>query len=279
MTDVIKTLYANGCSFTEGKELEEEDPELRLAGSSKDIKTQLLVRDYRNKKAWPSHLGKILGVDTVVNAGRSGGSNARAVRMAYDYVCSYLAAGGEADELLVCLGFTDLVRTERFESMPGVDVRSDAPFDDGWGLMKTNLSPQKHGANRAALRANRLYYRHLFREEQATVTYVHQILNMQFALSSMGVRFHFHDALATNAEPIARFSFLTQHLLRFIRPGVHRSVYSIGHGEMGFKDGHTFEEWLVRSGAPRASAQHPLSEAHQIWATLLHSEMKESGIV
>ncbi|QKW08922.1 hypothetical protein HUT18_23610 [Streptomyces sp. NA04227] len=276
---MIRTLYANGCSFTEGKELEEEDPELRLAGQSKDILTQTQVRAYRNKKAWPSHLGRLLDVETVINAGRSGGSNARAVRMTYDYVCSYLAAGGSAEELLVCIGFTDLVRTERFTSMPGVDVRSDAPFDDGWSLMKTNLSTKKHGADRSGLKVNRFYYRYLFTEEQATVTYVQQVLNMQFFLSSLGVRFHFHDALATNAEPVNRFSLITQHLINFVKPGAHRSVHSAGKNEMAYKDGHTFEEWLVRSGAPRASAQHPLSEAHQQWARLLHSELLESEII
>ncbi|WEO95420.1 DUF6071 family protein [Streptomyces sp. FXJ1.172] len=274
---MIRTLYANGCSFTEGKELEEEDEQLRLAGHSTDIHTQHKVRAYRNKKAWPAHLGRLVGTETVVNAGRSGGSNARAVRMTYDYVAGYLAAGGPADELLVCVGFTDLVRTERFESMPGVDVRSDAPFDDGWLLMKTNLSTKKHGADRNALKANKLYYRHLFTEEQATVTHVHQILNLHFFLSSLGVRHHFHEALATNAEPINRFSLLTQHLLQFVKPGVHRSVHAMGNGEMSYREGHTFEEWLVRSGCPRATQQHPLSEAHQQWATLLHSELKANG--
>ena len=276
---MIRTLYANGCSFTEGKELEEEDAELALAVRSKDPAVRTRVRAYRNEHAWPGHLGRLLGVETVVNAGRSGGSNARSVRMTYDYVCSYLAAGGRADELLVCIGFTDLVRTERYENLPGMDSRSDAPFDDGWGLMKTNLSGQKHGADRAALRVNRFYYRHMFREEQAAVTYLHHVLNTQFALASLGVRCHFHDALGVNREPISRHALLTQHLLHFVRPGVHRSIHAVGNGEMEYRDGHTFEEWLIRSGAPRASAQHPLSEAHRLWAGLLHAELKENGIV
>jgi hypothetical protein len=73
---MIRTLYANGCSFTEGKELEEEDPEMLVLAKSRDMASQLRVRAYRNSLSWPSHLGKQIGVETVINAGRSGGSNA-----------------------------------------------------------------------------------------------------------------------------------------------------------------------------------------------------------
>jgi hypothetical protein len=272
---MIRILYANGCSFTEGKELEEEDPEmLRLAGRE-DMTSRLQVRAYRNKLSWPAHLAKLVGAETVINAGRSGGSNARMVRMTYDYVCSYLAAGGIPEELLVCLGFTHLVRAERFESL---DARTDAPFDDGWALMKMNLSRQTHGAGKDSLKANQLYYRYLHTETQATITFVHQLLNMQFALASLGVRFHFHDAMGVNSEPIARHGLQTRHLLRFIQPGVHRSIHPAGQGAMEYKDGYTFEEWLILSGAPRARGQHPLAEAHQQWAALLYSEISKTVV-
>jgi len=273
---MIRTLYANGCSFTEGKELEEEDPEILALASSRDMAARLRVRAYRNKLSWPSHLGKLVGAETVINAGRSGGSNARIVRMTYDYVCSYLAAGGPADELLVCLGFTHLVRAER---LVGSDSRSDAPFDDDWVLMKMNLSRDKHGATKEDLRANKAYYRYLFSEEQATLTYLHQLLSMQFTLSSLGVRFHFHDGLEPNAPLIAKLGVRGHHLLRFIRPGTHRSIHPVGERAMEFQVGYSFEEWLILSGAPRALGQHPLSEAHRQWATLLHCEMKDTGIV
>jgi hypothetical protein len=273
---MIRTLYANGCSFVEGKELEEEDPEILALAHRHDMAARLRVRAYRNKLSWPSHLGKLVGAETVINAGRSGGSNARMVRMTYDYVCSYLAAGGPADELLVCLGFTHLVRSEHLIDL---DSRSDAPFDEGWSLIKMNLSPEKHGASKEELRANKAYYRYLFSEEQATLTYLHQLLSMQFLLSSLGVSFHFHDALEPNAALIEKFGVRGHHLLRFIRPGVHRSIHQASDCTMEFKVGYSFEEWLIFSGAPRALGQHPLSEAHRLWATLLYSEMKQSGLV
>jgi hypothetical protein len=112
-----------------------------------------------------------------------------------------------------------------------------------------------------------------------TYDYVHQLLNMQFLLSSLGVRFQFHDALESNAGPIGRFTSHTKHLLRFVRPGAHKSVQAVGIGEMEYKSGYSFEEWLIFSGAPRALGQHPLTEAHRPWAGLLHNDMKANGIL
>jgi Family of unknown function (DUF6071) len=271
---VIRVLYTNGCSFTAGTELEQEDPGISRNGAD-SAETQLRITAHRQHWSWPNQLGKLLGADTVVNEARGGASNARAVRMAIDYVCAFLREARPAEELMVCLGFTDLARNERFETAvagaDGVAARGS------WELLKPRLERRWHGADWRARRINRLYYRYIFSYEQAVIGYLHQLLNLQFMLSSLGVRFYFHDALATNAPLIAQLQPETNRLLQQVRQGTHRSICHLIGSQTAFQAGLSFEEWSLRSGVPLGSGGHPLSEGHRQWASLLFSEIEKGS--
>ena len=50
--------------------------------------------------------------------------------MTLAFVSRYVASGGSPEDLVVCLGFTDLARTERYDpDESGADA-------DGWQLVK-----------------------------------------------------------------------------------------------------------------------------------------------
>src|SRR5690348_4076041 len=135
---MIRTLYANGCSFTAGAELEHEDPKLLESMIPADrFNPNSAVRKYRRAMSWPSRLGSLIGTEKAINEARSGGSNARTVRLTTNFVGQYLADGGQPDDLMVCVGFTALSRHERF------NLRKAAPATDqevGWELLKPDLT-------------------------------------------------------------------------------------------------------------------------------------------
>jgi hypothetical protein len=195
------------------------------------------------------------------------------VRLTADFVGRYLAEGAPPGELLVCVGFTDLARTERFDpgtATPGADPEA------GWQLLKPALSRRRHGADRAGLAANRAYYAYIFSELQAAISFLQQVLLLQELLSRHGIPHYFHDALDTNHEPLWRWGNQLENLLQLVRPQSHRSVQR--NGTRGrFAADRSFEHWSECSGLALAPGRHPLSAGHEDWARLLYEEMMAIG--
>lgn len=91
---MIKTLYANGDSWTFGQEL-------------KDDNTDHLTYKFYN--TWPWHVAQELKILQLVNEAQGGGSNDRIFRKTIDYIRNYK---GKPEELLVIVAWTTY---ERFE--------------------------------------------------------------------------------------------------------------------------------------------------------------------
>jgi len=91
---MIKTLYANGDSWTFGQEL-------------KDDNTDHLTYKFYN--TWPWHVAQELKILQLVNEAQGGGSNDRIFRKTIDYIRNYK---GNPEELLVIVAWTTY---ERFE--------------------------------------------------------------------------------------------------------------------------------------------------------------------
>jgi len=274
---MTRTLYANGCSFTAGAELEHEDP--RLLGSmipADRFNPDSAVRKYRRAMAWPSQLGSLIGAEKVINEARSGGSNARTVRLTTNFVGQYLADGGRPGNLLVCVGFTALSRHERFnlrKGAPGADQ------DAGWELLKPDLSKWKHhGASRASVAANRAYYVDIYSELQAAIIFVQHVLLLQSLLGGLGIPHYFHDALAINDRPLAHWKDTLKNTTQLLRPESHRSVHRFGK-HVEFAADQSFEFWLTQSGLKVAPGGHPLSTGHDGWARLIYADMTTIGIL
>lgn len=273
---MTRILYANGCSFTAGAELEHEDPELLKSMIPADrFDPHSAVRKYRRAMAWPSRLGSLVGAEKVINEGRSGGSNARIVRLTVNFVGQYLTDGGQPRDLLVCTGFTNLSRHERFNLRKA--AREAGP-DAGWELLKPDLTKWKnHGASRASAAANRAYYADIYSELQAAGIFVQHVLLLQSLLGGLGIPHFFHDALSANDPPVAHWADELKNTMQLLRPESYRSLHRSG-GRVEFKAGQSFEFWLKQSGLPVAPGGHPLSAGHEGWARLIHADMTAIGM-
>ncbi|MFG2440937.1 DUF6071 family protein [Streptomyces sp. NPDC048508] len=247
---MIDTIYANGCSFTAGSELEHENQELI---SPVDIDT------FRRERSWPKCLGDRIGAVSVVNEARGGGSNVRAVRMTYDFVARYLSKGKDASRLLVLIGITDLVRNE-FRTEQGA-----------WELLKPNLAARST-KDRTVRKRNELYYRTFFDAEQAVRLHVQQYAGLAGFLDVQGICHHFHEAMPNNA-PILREHTEAVSLLRLLDRHVWRGIT---HEDMAvhFDGRESFESWSIAAGIPLGPGGHPLTEGHYRWAEKLHENVR-----
>jgi hypothetical protein len=121
---MIKTLYVNGCSWTEGYLLEEEPHVLSFANSIGYEITQLRNAkkngqpvpfppfEVYNNFNWAGHIAKNLGIDNIINRAEGGGSNARILRTTVDYVRGL--SQQEKQETLVVIGWTLSDRSELY---------------------------------------------------------------------------------------------------------------------------------------------------------------------
>jgi hypothetical protein len=111
----MTTLYANGCSWTAGMELE-YDTELFDAWRSQQP-AEFNIVDYYNLYNWPAYLGKKLDAE-VINASIGGGSNQRMIRTTLDYINSL--DQNQRDDLVVVLGWTSAERGEIYIEDPRI---------------------------------------------------------------------------------------------------------------------------------------------------------------
>lgn len=100
-------LYANGCSWTIGEELEllEEFPAWRA--------TQPYVfqmHDFYNQHNWSRKLAEKINAKEYYNDAEGGGSNARMVRRTMDFIRKFPVE--QRDELVIVLGWTSIERNE-----------------------------------------------------------------------------------------------------------------------------------------------------------------------
>lgn len=96
----MRTLYANGCSFTYGSEI--------IAG----VDEALIPAQKRWSLSWPGQLGRELGFDRVFNDGVPCSSNDRVVRTTIRWVLHELAAGVAPADLFVVIGWSSPMRRE-----------------------------------------------------------------------------------------------------------------------------------------------------------------------
>ena len=95
---MIRTLYANGDSWTAGEEIPYTTP--LGCGTDKYYGT------------WPWYLSRELSIPLCINDGFGAGSNDRIYRKTMKYIIDYMAAGKDPKELLIVLGWTTPERTE-----------------------------------------------------------------------------------------------------------------------------------------------------------------------
>jgi len=153
-------LYANGCSYTTGCEL--EGPHI---GDSK----------YNKDRAWPAILGKNLGATEVINEAKAGGSNDRIIRTSLDWILS----NRSKEKLLVVIGWTDPYRTE---------IKID-------GTYHHICSALQRKSNKILKEAHRHFTTYYCDDSYAQPKKVHQVILMQDFLKLRKINYFFFNAI------------------------------------------------------------------------------------
>ena len=73
----MKRIYANGCSWTAGNGIE-QDPLFQVTGNRSFYQVIADLGNSIYEHAWPTRLGKILGVESIVNDALGGSIYRRA---------------------------------------------------------------------------------------------------------------------------------------------------------------------------------------------------------
>jgi len=153
-------LYANGCSYTSGCELEGPN-----VGDSQ----------YNKDRAWPSILAKKLGAK-VINESKAGGSNDRIVRTTLDWILN----NSSTEELLVVIGWTDPYRSE---------IKIDGKYIH---LCSAFLQDKK---NKVLKEAHRHFTAFYCDDSYAQPKKVHQIILMQDFLKFHRIKYFFFNSI------------------------------------------------------------------------------------
>lgn len=102
-------LFANGDSFTFGGGL--YDAHDRSVGGMTPYSPNPANKE-RLQVTWPGVLKELIGAESLVNYGMSGGSNARIARTTLDYFYNLLYQGEDLSEYTAVIQWTELARTE-----------------------------------------------------------------------------------------------------------------------------------------------------------------------
>jgi len=173
----MKTLYANGDSWTYGDEI----PNTSLAGC------------YTSKYygTWPWYLSRELSIPLCINDAVGAGSNDRIYRRTCTYIINYISAGYDPKELMIVLGWTTPERTEL--GIAGAHVRiTTSSIISHWSVTddeKDELSS-----------FSKLYYTLI----DPSLTEIHAVrLMISMRLLCKGHGITYHDFVAIGAPPSA----------------------------------------------------------------------------
>jgi len=111
-------LFANGCSFTWGGGILEEEKNL-----SNTLSPSILRRkdytEFREKSVWPWHLHQLLGTEECVNLAMGCGSNARIVRTTLDFFVEKINKQEDVNDWLAVIQWTEPSRYEVYDDRCG----------------------------------------------------------------------------------------------------------------------------------------------------------------
>lgn len=195
-----KILVANGCSFTAGDELADADffPEFADPDLWKKVcqKRKQQAWDDRSidrlwpmqkARAWPRHLGDLLGVERVDNIAFGGTSVTRMVRTTIPYVLRLLDDGVPPNDIVVVLQWTEAARIERWDDS-----------GSGYYCLLLNFIENYRAPKKDYLK---LYIRHFQNDLYDTKAAVQSALLLQSFLRERGVEFLFFEAIGCITEP------------------------------------------------------------------------------
>ena len=248
---MIKQLYVNGCSWTDGDGLDKE------IGRGPD---------WRGRN-WASQLAKLLNVP-VINEGMGGGSNARIVRLVCDFVRNLPRE--DRRSTLIVIGWTVTNRDEIYieETNNWYPFNSNHEFR-GRSYFKPRVDPHKvedieRIRKQMVAHANTLY--------ADTVRYLNQIFLIKNLLENLGIPFLFFQALPwIYPEEQISANETEGNLLK--------SKFAELECEHVMSLSKTFNEFIQVNNYPMSDCYHPLTDGHKAWADKLFEELKNRKII
>ena len=248
-------LYANGCSWTAGLELEYEEELF-----NEWLKTQpeqYNMYDFYNQYNWPTYLGKQLDADTVINDAVGGGSNQRMIRTTLNYINSLTEE--QRKDVIVVLCWTSAERNE---------IYIDDPVIKGWQVFNLTqpfgdfiLSEFKDRAKGTIKRVEELQKYYLAAGHSlvgCVETYLNQQFMMKCTLEQLGIKYLFFQSVPawwdTWLEENVYEKYATQ--LALTEHPANIGIY--------FND--AMQTVCNVQGFQHAPAMHVLREGHEYWA-------------
>ncbi len=278
---MIKTLFVNGCSWTEGHLLEEE-PEVVEYAKSIGIELLPLYRnavrngvpvafpifELYNKFNWAGSVAEELNIPEIVNCSLGGGSNARIVRTTMDYVRTLTEE--QKKETLVVIGWSLTDRNELY-------------LDDKQGHAMWHVFNASHEFNSMA---EPNFFENSFKESiqsywEKYVVDVHSTYACMYNffrdsellanfLENQGIKYYFFNSFPVfwgfdSVDPLK-----LEELKKLADRYNKYSVLSIAD---------SFTEFVERNTGLKLSDGHPNSKAYKLWGQYIVDDMQDRGIV
>lgn len=231
-------LFANGCSFTWGGGILEE--EYGLATSLINVPAE--EKNLRMSLVWPAYLGELLGCE-VANLSMGCGSNSRIVRTTLDHFLPMITTGESVDDHLAVIQWTEPSRYEIYDSSVAE-----------WLLIKTDVIIPEVSTNR--------YDDLQMRLAEDEINHSTRLFSDMVCLSSFfnrwGIRYLFTNFLPL---PLAgdHYAYCANHM-----------DWVTGHPAIGMMD-------LLPPGEMKYRSNHPTPEGHACIARAMHDRLRWLG--
>lgn len=231
----MSILYANGCSMTYGDELGDGLPDLAAI-------------EYRLKHCYPNVVKEALGIDTLVNRAKCGGSNDRILRTTIADILE-LRAKYPDERIFALIGWSGFERREfyydRNEEYLSLIPAVPLTFDN------------------TIKRFHRIWARDFTHDIESTDRFLTQAISLQSFFESNGINFAMNFCVGSPDQYPA-------HHFDKARMGHLKNLYTPKEG--------CFIAHAKHHQFPLAPNGHPLEAAHRAWAECLIAFIRDGAL-
>ena len=282
---MIKILYANGCSLTEGSELGnvEFGYDEKKYGPNTNRQFSKLTPEHLNHietHSWPYLLKTKLGIPEHLNAGFGGSSNRRILRTTVEDIETLLRTY-DPSEIFVIIGWTSF---DRFEFYAGRNEQHFKQVVPSY-IPDTFSKPEKTFIKSYDELVNGEIVDHF-------LTHMTQVLALKGYLESKGIKYLFTYSLTTyftlqfSKEEIQRATFRYHGLSQWAKQMEYDKWCIANHSvptdietlieEISEFSFYTFSK---KKGFKTGNGLHPLEDAHEAWASHIHKYMLNNNVL
>lgn len=263
----FKTLYVNGCSWTAGDGVEQDDifKEMFPGASYSQVRNDHInISDY----TWGKFLAEKLEIQNFINAATGGGSNDRIFRTTLKFI-SDLPEDSRCDTLVV-IGWTSFERSE-------VYLGNDAGSDDGWHRMNFNqpFGTYHNTFSKSRLKAlnkyHELYVSEIYNDAAGFQKFACQVFSLKNVLENLGIKYLFFASLSGGAfEPHMRSSDFYDAIDGFLPMLQGPHILDLNF---------SYSAFAHINNLPISGCIHPLIKTNKVWADHLIQQLKTRGTI